>query len=123
MTGMGQLTYDAPIFTDSDVDDAMAYEQEMARNSQHDEQMIESPPDEDEDLEAMFASYQVQQSPSAAPPVYVSSPSSNDEYDELFAELIANEGATGQNARLQQFNHHRTSSHSNLMDEDSDMMM
>ena len=99
----------------------MAYEQEASRHSQDDDQMVEIPPDEDEDLEAVLASYETQQLSSLA---YVSSPiQSDDEYDDLFAELIAKEVATDQGPHQPQACPYTQLSHPDWIGEDSNMLM
>lgn len=119
---MGQLTFDAPVFTESDIEDAMAYQHERSQGPEDDDQMVDSPPDDDEDLEAMFASYQDQQLPSTSEHPRVPSPTlSDDDYDDLFAELIASE--TTSRTRQSQFNPLTSFGPSNPVDEDSAMSM
>ncbi|KAF4977862.1 hypothetical protein FZEAL_5706 [Fusarium zealandicum] len=83
----GQLFRDAPAFSEADIEDAMAFQQELSQvdEEKEDEVMV----DEDEQLEAMFASYEEQQTtPSQRP----HSPTlSDNDYDDIFAELIAQE--------------------------------
>jgi hypothetical protein len=122
LTSVGQLTFDAPTFTESDIEDAMAYQHERSQEPEGDDQMVDNPPDDDEDLEAMFASYQDQQLPSASDHPRVPSPTlSDDDYDDLFAELIASETTT--QTRQQQPNPLASFGHSNFVDEDSAMSM
>lgn len=119
---MGQLTFDAPAFSESDIEDAMAYQHEMSREPRDDEQMMESPLDDDEALDAMLASYQDQQPQSATHFTRVPSPAlSDNDYDDLFAELIAEETSTQQ--EQQQSNMPASLSHPSFMDEDSSMSM
>lgn len=81
----GQLARDAPEFTDADIEDAMAFQQEETQIPEDDDMMM----DEDDQLEAMLASYQDQTSTSSQRPP---SPALSDEdYDDIFAELIAQE--------------------------------
>ncbi|KAJ3514103.1 hypothetical protein NM208_g15095 [Fusarium decemcellulare] len=80
----GQLSHDAPDVTDADIEDAMAFQQEQSQIPEEDEMMM----DEDEQFEAMLASYEDQQTTSSQPP---SSTLSDEDYDDIFAELIAQE--------------------------------
>lgn len=122
LTSVGQLTFDAPVFTESDIEDAMAYQHERPQEPEDDDRIVDSPPDDDEDLEAMFASYQDQQLPSATEHPRVPSPTlSDDDYDDLFAELIANETTT--QTRQSQYNPPTAFARSNPTDEDSAMSM
>ncbi|KAM5352326.1 hypothetical protein ACJ41O_005049 [Fusarium nematophilum] len=84
MTNRGQLSHDAPQFSEADIEDAMAFQQEQSQIPEEDELMM----DEDEQLEAMLASLEEQQTTSQRLP----SPTLSDEdYDDVFAELIAQE--------------------------------
>ncbi|KAF5026199.1 hypothetical protein F66182_1763 [Fusarium sp. NRRL 66182] len=85
LADQGQLSHDAPDVTEADIEEAMAFQQEHAPIPEEDERMM----DEEEQLEAMFASYEEQQiSSSQRPP----SPTLSDQdYDDVFAELIAQE--------------------------------
>lgn len=72
----------------------MTFQQEqMHPQDQHgDDMMMDEPPDEDDDVEAIVASYQEQASPAPRP----SSPVMSDpDYDDIFAELIAQEKGAG----------------------------
>lgn len=88
MTDRSQLQRDAPEFSESDIEDAMAYQREKSQPQDDDAIMMDTSMEDDE-LEAMLASYEEQQSrPSQQPP----SPALSDQdYDEFFAELIAQE--------------------------------
>lgn len=76
----------------------MAYQDETLQSQQADDMVMEEPPDEDEDIEAMVASYESLQTGSSQPP---RSPSlSDEEYEEIFAELAAQESQTQQNQTI-----------------------
>lgn len=117
---MGQLTFDAPTFSEYDIEDAMAYQHEMSQEAQDDD-MTESPPEDDEDLDAMLASYQNQQQASSTQFSQDPSPTlSDDDYDDLFAELIAKETPSQPQSHL---NMRTPLNHSEVLDEDSNMSM
>ncbi|KAG9252099.1 uncharacterized protein F5Z01DRAFT_638736 [Emericellopsis atlantica] len=84
--GLGQLAQDAPELSEADIQDAMSF----SRPPQSDDAiMMDEPPEEDVDYEAMLASYEEQQQQPAQQPT---SPASSDaDYDDIFAELIAQE--------------------------------
>lgn len=87
LTSIGQLTYDAPAFSEADIEDALAYQQEHAQ-PQEDDMMLDGIPEEDE-MDAMVASYEEQQANASQRPP---SPTLSDEdYDDIFAELISQE--------------------------------
>lgn len=106
---MNQLSRDAPSFTDADIDDAMAFTQETYRPEDGDD-MVMDDSKQDEELDAIFASYQEEQT--AQPP---SPAMSDEEYDDIFAELISQE----QNRQ----DHQQTSlsGQMDMMDESVDM--
>ncbi|GJN86478.1 hypothetical protein VFPFJ_09369 [Purpureocillium lilacinum] len=83
----GRLARDAPDFTEADIDDAMAFHEEVEQP--HEDDMVMETNPEDEELEAMLESYEEQQhAPSQRPP----SPTlSDEEYDDIFAELLSQE--------------------------------
>ncbi|KAF9768056.1 hypothetical protein IL306_014699 [Fusarium sp. DS 682] len=83
----GQLSHDAPDTTEADIEDAMTFyhEHPPIPEQEEDETMM----DEEEQLEAMFASYEEQQMASSQRPS--SPPLSDEDYDDVFAELIAQE--------------------------------
>ncbi|CAM1500937.1 Fc.00g100990.m01.CDS01 [Cosmosporella sp. VM-42] len=84
----GNLSHDAPEFSEADIEDALAYQQEQSQPTNEDEMMLDDVPEEDE-LEAMIASYEEAHSGSTLRPP---SPSvSDEEYDDIFAELISQE--------------------------------
>ncbi|KAG8677002.1 hypothetical protein FPOAC2_03119 [Fusarium poae] len=83
----GQLLHDAPEVTEADIEEAMTFYQEQPPIPEEDEMMM----DEEEQLEAMLASYEEQQMISSQRPL---SPTlSEEDYDDVFAELIAQEQA------------------------------
>lgn len=89
LADIGRLSHDAPTISDADLEDAMGF-----REDEHvpDEAMDEVYPEED-DFEAMVASYEQQSQSDQRPP----SPTlSDEEYDDVFAELIAQEQAYSQ---------------------------
>lgn len=121
---MGQLTFDAPTFSESDIEDAMAYQQETVQLNQGDDQEMENPPDEEEELEAMFASYEDRQATPSAQPRWSPTPSLasfDEEYDDLFAELIASERSPQQQPHFSQAS--PLFGHAESMDEDSNMSL
>ncbi|KAF4344676.1 hypothetical protein FBEOM_1343 [Fusarium beomiforme] len=83
----GQLSCDAPDTTEADIEDAMAFQHENSSilEKEEDETMM----DEEEQFEAMFASYEEQQMASSQRPP--SPPLSDEDYDDVFAELLAQE--------------------------------
>ncbi|KAF5001701.1 hypothetical protein FGRMN_869 [Fusarium graminum] len=80
----GQLSHDAPDITEADIEEAMSFYPDHPSAPEDDEMM-----DEEGQLEAMFASYEEQQT---ALSQRLPSPTLSDEdYDDVFAELIAQE--------------------------------
>ena len=80
----GQLSHDAPDMTEADIEEAMTFHHDHPPIPEDDEMM-----DEEDQLEAMFASYEEQQTASTQ---RLPSPALSDEdYDDVFAELIAQE--------------------------------
>ncbi|KAM0344620.1 hypothetical protein ACHAPU_007394 [Fusarium lateritium] len=80
----GQLSHDAPDITEADIEEAMTFYPDHPSIPEDDEMM-----DEEDQLEAMFASYEEHQTTSSERPP---SPTLSDEdYDDVFAELIAQE--------------------------------
>ncbi|KAG5928700.1 hypothetical protein E4U42_000129 [Claviceps africana] len=93
LADMGRLSHDAPVLSESDLEDAMTvFEQ---RHREDDDMLHEFPQEEDDDdgIEAMIASFEEQKSPShGGDEQRPSSPVLSDEdYDDIFAELIAQE--------------------------------
>ncbi|OAA45661.1 hypothetical protein NOR_03450 [Metarhizium rileyi] len=88
LADIGRLSHDAPAFSDTDLEDAMAFQEEPTKN--HD--LMDETYEETEEFEAMVASYEQQSQVDKRPPSPLPSPS-DDEYDEVFAELIAQEEA------------------------------
>ncbi|PNP79626.1 hypothetical protein FNYG_06972 [Fusarium nygamai] len=85
----GQLSHDAPDITEADIEDAMTFYQEQPPiPEQHEDETMM---DEEEQLEAMFASYEEQQQQMASSQRPPSPPLSDEDYDDVFAELIAQE--------------------------------
>ena len=83
----GQLSHDAPEITEADIEEATTFYQEHPSIPEEDEMVM----DEEEQLKAMLASYEEQHT---APLQRVPSPALSDEdYDDVFAELIAQEQA------------------------------
>ncbi|KAF5632329.1 hypothetical protein F25303_9450 [Fusarium sp. NRRL 25303] len=85
----GQLSHDAPDITEADIEDAMTFYQEQPPIPEQDED--ETMMDEEEQLEAMLASYEEQQQQMASSQRPPSPPLSDEDYDDVFAELIAQE--------------------------------
>ncbi|POR32617.1 Uncharacterized protein TPAR_07197 [Tolypocladium paradoxum] len=88
LANLGRLTHDAPDFSEADIEDAMAFSREAQQAPAEDEAMSDSH-GEDKELEALVASYEEQQlAPTQRPP----SPTlSDEEYDDIFAELMSQE--------------------------------
>lgn len=83
----GQLSRDAPEVTEADIEDAMAFQQNQM--PEKDDMMI----DETDELDAMVESYQQEQQTAAQ---RQPSPTlTDDEYDDLFAELAEREESQG----------------------------
>lgn len=86
LANVGRLSYDAPSFSDADIEDAAAFSPETAQ-SQMDEDMI---PEELMDEEQLLTSYEEEvmaQQGSRLPTLA----EEDDEYDDIFAELISQE--------------------------------
>jgi len=97
LASVGQLSYDAPAFSETDIEDAMAHELEQSQVPQEDDEMMEGPPEEDDELEAMVASYEQQQDKPSTHSTWAPSPAwSDDGYDELFEELMEHENQVQQ---------------------------
>ncbi|KAL6906914.1 hypothetical protein GGI43DRAFT_396140 [Trichoderma evansii] len=86
LANVGRLSHDAPSFSDADIEDAAAFSPEMAP-SQMDEDMI---PEELMDEEQLLTSYEeeVMAQQGSRLPVLAEE---DDEYDDIFAELISQE--------------------------------
>lgn len=85
---MAHLSSDAPSFSEADIEDAMSYQEDTVQDDD-DYSMIEDELREAKELEMMVASYEEEASASQSRP-----PSlflSDDEYDDIFAELISQE--------------------------------
>ncbi|EFY92931.1 hypothetical protein J3458_004485 [Metarhizium acridum] len=98
LADIGRLSYDAPALSDTDLEDAMAFQEDEKSqhndwpDGEHDDVMDEVCQEEQE-FEAMIASYEQQSHIDQRPP----SPLLSDEdYDDVFAELIAQEQADSQ---------------------------
>ncbi|RFU72792.1 hypothetical protein TARUN_9473 [Trichoderma arundinaceum] len=105
LANVGRLSHDAPSFSEADIEDAMAFSQENV-HPQMDEDMI---PEELVEEEHMLTSYEeeVMAHHGSRLPTLAEE---NDEYDDIFAELISQES---------QFSQQRQSSQpSNQMDID-----
>ena len=79
----------------------MAHEQEQSQvHREEDDEMMESPPDEDDELDAMVASFERQQENLSTQSAWGPSPAwSDDGYDEIFEELIEHERQAQQQPR------------------------
>lgn len=105
--GLGQLAQGAPELSEADIQDAMSFSRPPEND---DAMMVDEPPEEDIDYEAMLESYGEQQQPAHQP----NSPTSSDaDYDDIFAELIAQEQRSHHN--------HTNVEHGDYMDEDKIM--
>ncbi|KAG6157496.1 hypothetical protein E4U47_001390 [Claviceps purpurea] len=100
LADMGRLSHDAPVLSERDLEDAMTVHEE--RYMEDDEDMLGDCPQEDDDIEAMVASFEQDQRRSrggggggggGGGRERASSPGlSDEEYDDIFAELISREG-------------------------------
>ena len=109
---VGQLSRDAPEVSEGDIEDAMAFQDESARPhpQQEDDVMTDGPPDEDDEMEAMITFYEEQ---NATAPQRPQSPAMSDpDYDDIFAELVAQEQSVQQ---------HQPPASADRMDEDHAM--
>lgn len=88
LNDVGQLSHDAPEVSEADIEDAMAFHDEAPGNQQEDDVMTDGPPDDEDEMEAMIASYEEQQT---APPRPCSPAMSDEDYDNIFSELLAQE--------------------------------
>lgn len=91
LSDVGQLSRDAPEVSEGDIEDAMTFRDEamFSQPQQEDDVMTDGPPDEEDEMEAMIAFYEEQ---NAASPQRPRSPAMSDpDYDDIFAELVAQE--------------------------------
>ncbi|KZZ97649.1 hypothetical protein AAL_03613 [Moelleriella libera RCEF 2490] len=91
LADIGRLSYDAPTLSNSDLDDAMAFQDRRHTNLDH--EMLDDDDEcycpDDSELESMVTSCDVFQSRQEPRPP--SPDLSDEEYDDIFAELIARE--------------------------------
>ncbi|KAF4455646.1 hypothetical protein F53441_2045 [Fusarium austroafricanum] len=83
----GQLSRDAPDITEADIEEAMTFHQEHPPIPEEEDDAMMM--DEEEQLEAMLASYEEQQVASSQRQTSLTL--SDEDYDDVFAELIAQE--------------------------------
>ena len=87
LDNLAHLSHDAPAFSETDIDDAMAFDPGPAELQDDDSIMMND--NGEEGLEAMVASYEEQQSSFEQRPP---SPTlSDEEYDDILAEFLAQE--------------------------------
>ena len=96
---MGRLSCDAPSFSEIDLEDAIVFQQQLGRQNEAkqqqtqtlgcDDNMVDFAGSEEKELDAMIASYEEQQAQEVLRPP--SRASSDDEYEDLFAELLVRE--------------------------------
>ncbi|KAH6604637.1 hypothetical protein Trco_006344 [Trichoderma cornu-damae] len=86
LANVGRLSHDAPSFSEADIEDAMAFSQEAAK-SRMDEDTI---PEELVEEEHMLTSYE-QEAMAHDGPLLPTPVEEEDEYDDIFAELISQE--------------------------------
>lgn len=114
LANVGRLSHDAPSFSDADIEDAATFSPEMAL-SQMDEDMI---PEELMHEEQLLTSYEEEvmaQQGSRLPALA----EEDDEYDDIFAELISQEQQSlRQQQPHQQHQQHQSSQPSNQMEID-----
>ncbi|KAF4595102.1 hypothetical protein GQ602_000715 [Ophiocordyceps camponoti-floridani] len=85
LANIGRLSHDAPSLTEEDLADAMALNSDSPQPSEEEEvDMMDESNREQRELEAMAASFEEQDLV----------PTSDDEYDEIFAELALQDKAT-----------------------------
>ncbi|EGX95852.1 hypothetical protein CCM_00506 [Cordyceps militaris CM01] len=94
---MDRLSHDAPELSEADIEDASSFQPELLRLKEDaqdadmdggDDDMVDEYA-EDAELEAMFASYQQQQQPLSPATRPISPSLSDDEYDDIFEELLS----------------------------------
>ncbi|KAL7918363.1 hypothetical protein ACQKWADRAFT_304250 [Trichoderma austrokoningii] len=108
LANVGRLSHDAPSFSDVDIEDAATFSPEMA-TSQMDEDMI---PEELMDEEQLLSSYEEEIMAAQRGSRLPALAEEDDEYDDIFAELISQE-------REQQHSHqHQSPQPSNQMEID-----
>ncbi|KAH7149542.1 hypothetical protein B0J13DRAFT_621390 [Dactylonectria estremocensis] len=88
LADQGQLSRDAPEFSEADIEDAMSFQQEEPDIIEDDDMMVDDTMEEEE-LEAMLASYEEQSTSSSRRPP--STIMSDEDYDDIFAELVSQE--------------------------------
>lgn len=110
---MEQVSAGAPEISEADIEDAMFFQEQAQSSTRDDEEMVIDDFDgEDRELEAMLASYAEQQQKEEPRP---SSELSDDEYDRIFADLLAQEEMEQRNPQPP------ASHHADAMDEDHHM--
>lgn len=95
LADLGRLSYDAPALSEADIDDAIEFGQVPADEQ---DEMMDDEPVGDDQFEAMIAFFEEYQSANPAPPSDVMS---DDDYDDIFAELISQQ-ATAQDRAPQE---------------------
>lgn len=94
MADVGRLAHDAPTLSETDLDDAIRFPEEHQMLPEEEDALNGYLEEEEEEVEAMLASYQEQKN--SAPEAPCSPALSDEEYDQVFAELIAQEEAESQ---------------------------
>ncbi|PON22564.1 hypothetical protein TGAM01_v208648 [Trichoderma gamsii] len=113
LANVGRLSHDAPSFSDADIEDAATFSPETTQ-SQMDEDMI---PEELMDEEQLLTSYEEEvmaQQGSRLPALA----EEDDEYDDIFAELISQEQQQKPLPQQQPHQQHQSSQPSNQMEID-----
>lgn len=113
LANVGRLSHDAPSFSDADIEDAATFSPEAAQ-SQMDEDMI---PEELMDEEQLLTSYEeeVMALQGSRLPTLAEE---DDEYDDIFAELISQEQEQQPLQQHQPHQEHQSSQPSNQMEID-----
>ncbi|GAO14691.1 hypothetical protein UVI_02028940 [Ustilaginoidea virens] len=94
LADVGRLAHDAPTLSETDLDDAIRFPEEHQMLPEEEDALNGYLEEEEEEVEAMLASYQEQKN--SAPEAPCSPALSDEEYDQVFAELIAQEEAESQ---------------------------
>lgn len=107
----------APEISEADIDDAVAFHQQADGQHRPDQMSVDDAMDEDAELEAMLSSYQDELGDTE----HASSEMSDEEYDQLFAEFVANEERSRQQQQQQSHSNYNPTDHQDAMDEDDPM--
>lgn len=99
LASLGRLSHDAPAISDADIEDATVFGPESAHPPDQDAMMVDGQREDDE-LEALAATHERQSAFDQRQPSPASL--SDDEYEEIFAELISQEQPSAVHSRTPQ---------------------